>query len=465
MNTEQAKITIPDYRPSLTKKMGLGLFILDIIGLYIFWIFAQWIFNPNDPWQWTIPFVKLWPYFFLIVFLYVFEMYKVSLQISGLRSAPRTFVAVLTACIVIVFFNNINPFTKALPLKLVAANFGLFSLWASFWRYLITLFSEAKIEKIKWLVVDPENIFADVYPQFVKKHFDQSFCILTDHELKTQNDFLQKLGSLDDFNSQHQNLWSGVVITNAKLISQDHTEILMNMRLRGIRVYNLHQFYEQFLYKLPVNHLKKDWLAIAQGFDLLHNPIGLKFKRITDLCLAITLLIATCPFLFITCILVKITSHGPILFTQIRTGENGNDFILYKFRSMVLDAEKHGAQWATKNDSRITKFGKILRLSRLDELPQLWNVFKGDMSFIGPRPERPEFNTQLEKQIPFYNLRHLVKPGITGWAQVLYPYGANIEDAKEKLEYDLYYIKNYSLFLDISILFKTVRVMILGKGQ
>ncbi|MGL5354929.1 MAG: sugar transferase, partial [Cetobacterium sp.] len=150
---------------------------------------------------------------------------------------------------------------------------------------------------------------------------------------------------------------------------------------------------------------------------------------------------------------------------QPRVGENEKEFLVYKFRSMSVDAEKDGAKWAQKNDPRVTKFGNFMRKTRIDELPQLFNVIKGDMSFIGPRPERMVFIKELEKTIPYYGLRHMIKPGLTGWAQVMYPYGATVEDAKHKLEYDLYYIKCYNLFLDLVILFKTLKTVLFGKGR
>jgi len=162
---------------------------------------------------------------------------------------------------------------------------------------------------------------------------------------------------------------------------------------------------------------------------------------------------------------VVIESRGGALFKQARVGKSGRSFTIYKFRSMRSDAEKDGAQWAVTNDARVTRVGKFIRTSRLDELPQLFNVIRGDMSFIGPGPERAEFNQNLEKQIPFYNVRHLVRPGITGWAQVLFPYGASVEDAKEKLQLELYYIKNYSPLLDLMIILKTVSVVLLGRGR
>jgi lipopolysaccharide/colanic/teichoic acid biosynthesis glycosyltransferase len=168
--------------------------------------------------------------------------------------------------------------------------------------------------------------------------------------------------------------------------------------------------------------------------------------------------------MLLTALAVKLESPGAVLYHQIRVGLNGRAFRIYKFRSMRQDAEKNGAVWAKKNDSRVTRVGAFIRNTRLDELPQLYNVFAGHMSFIGPRPERPEFVTELAQQIPFYEMRHKVKPGLMGWAQLKYPYGASVEDAKNKLQYDLYYTKNHSFFMDMLIMIQTVEIILLGKG-
>jgi len=176
-------------------------------------------------------------------------------------------------------------------------------------------------------------------------------------------------------------------------------------------------------------------------------------------------LILSFPIILLCSLLVVMTSKGPAFFKQIRVGENGKNFVIYKLRTMVENAESAGAQWASKNDIRITPLVRFLRSSRLDELPQLWNVLKGDMSMVGPRPERPEFTESLSKNIPYYDLRNLVKPGLTGWAQVKYPYGASEEDALRKLEYDLYYIKHQSIFFDFNILIRTVLTVLERKGS
>ena len=211
--------------------------------------------------------------------------------------------------------------------------------------------------------------------------------------------------------------------------------------------------------------MKHGWFVQGGGFYLLQNKIGLKIKRIIDIVLSIVFIIILSPLMLITGILVKLDSSGPVIYTQLRVGLNGKCFYIYKIRSMINNAESEGVSWAEDDDPRITRVGRFIRKTRIDELPQLLNVLKGDMSFIGPRPERSEFIKKLVNEIPYYDLRHLVLPGITGWAQVMYPYGASVEDAREKLEYDLFYIKDYSLLLDFAILMKTLRIMLWQRGR
>ena len=220
MNTEYSKTSLPNYRPTAGKLLSVLLLALDLAGLYIFWIASQLILKPSSQLLWQIPSTKLWPYFLLLVFFYIFELYKVNLQISGLRSAPRTFVAVFTACILIVFFNAINPLTTPMPLKIIALNFGFFSVWASVWRYIVAIASEARLEKIRWLVMDPENIFAKIYPQFVKKHSNQNFSILTNTTDFESNDFFFFFCKIDELINSKIQSCSGVVITNHKLLSK-----------------------------------------------------------------------------------------------------------------------------------------------------------------------------------------------------------------------------------------------------
>lgn len=214
---------------------------------------------------------------------------------------------------------------------------------------------------------------------------------------------------------------------------------------------------------VPLSMVDSFWI---NKFILSQNlSLKLFFKRCFDIIFSLILLPFLLPLIFLTAILTFITSRGPIFYSQIREGFKSKPFRIYKFRSMRIDAEAQGAQWAKKSDSRITAWGRIMRKLRLDELPQIWNVLSGDMSFVGPRPERPEFTKILKDKIPFYDLRNNVKPGLTGWAQINYPYGASIEDSWKKTEYDLFYVHNPSLIQDIKILIKTAQVVLMGKGQ
>jgi exopolysaccharide biosynthesis polyprenyl glycosylphosphotransferase len=211
-----------------------------------------------------------------------------------------------------------------------------------------------------------------------------------------------------------------------------------------------------------VDNLKPSWLVFSDGFRA--SRLTRVIKHTLDLVLSIVGLVVATPLMALSAVAIRIDSPGPVLYSQERVGEGGRVFTLYKFRSMRMGAENGIPVWANDRDDRVTRVGRFLRLSRLDELPQLWNVMRGDMSFVGPRPERPYFVRRLAEAIPFYQERHSVKPGVTGWAQVKYRYGATIEDAMEKLRYDLYYIKHMSILFDLTIVIDTVKVILVGKG-
>ena len=239
---------------------------------------------------------------------------------------------------------------------------------------------------------------------------------------------------------------------------------LLNCRFAGIEVVDAVSFYEEATGKLRVNDINPCWFIYSEGFGF--GDIIRFCKRSLDIFFSLVGIILSLPILPLIALAIKLESPGDVLFSQFRVGENGREFKIYKFRSMRHDAEAlSGAVWAGENDSRVTKVGNFLRKTRLDEIPQLFNVFKGDMAFVGPRPERPEFIVSLEKEIPYYGKRHVLKPGVTGWAQVCYPYGASVEDSLMKLKYDLYYVKNFSIFLDLKIILKTVKVVLFGQGR
>lgn len=238
---------------------------------------------------------------------------------------------------------------------------------------------------------------------------------------------------------------------------------LLECKLAGIDVVDLPSFYERETGQIQVESLNPSWMIFSDGFQ--RSPFKDLTKRTFDVAASGGLLLLTLPVMFMTAVLIWLESGGPIFYRQERVGEHGRIFKVLKFRSMRQDAEHDGVpQWAKKQDDRVTRVGRIIRLMRIDELPQVFNVFKGDMSFVGPRPERPYFVEDLVKKIPYYPSRHTVKPGITGWAQIRYSYGATVEDAVQKLQYDLYYVKNHTLFLDLIILFQTAQVILFGKG-
>ncbi|WP_309891966.1 sugar transferase [Archangium sp.] len=239
-------------------------------------------------------------------------------------------------------------------------------------------------------------------------------------------------------------------------------DALLRCRLAGRRVYDAAGFCERVLRRIPVAHLRTSDFAFAD--ELTVTPLRRMAKRLFDIAVASALLLCAAPFLVLVVIAIKLDSKGPLFYRQERVGLGGKSYGLWKFRSMRTDAEKDGAVWARANDDRVTRVGRFIRKTRIDEIPQVLNVLLGDMSFVGPRPERPVFVEQLKQQIPFYGLREAVKPGLTGWAQIRYPYGASVEDARNKLEFDLYYVKNGSLFLDFGIIFHTVRHVLLARG-
>src|SRR5699024_5749696 len=231
---------------------------------------------------------------------------------------------------------------------------------------------------------------------------------------------------------------------------------LLDCRQRGIVVTELAEFFEREAGTIKMDLANPSWLVFSEGFNI--SPVQRRLKRGFDLVTASLLLACAWPLMLLTALAIRLESGAgaPILYRQLRVGENGHSFALIKFRSMRTDAEHDGvARWASRNDDRVTRAGRFIRKTRLDELPQLWNVLRGDMSIIGPRPERPQFVDDFNIRIRYYSLRHCIKPGLTGWAQLRYPYGSSIEDAEEKLKFDLFYVKNHNLVFDLAILIQT----------
>jgi sugar transferase (PEP-CTERM system associated) len=238
---------------------------------------------------------------------------------------------------------------------------------------------------------------------------------------------------------------------------------LLECRLHGVAVTDLASFFERERCQLHLESLNMSWMIFGEGFR--QGFTRETVKRFFDVATSGALIFVTLPVMLITALCIYLEDKGPVLYRQDRIGQGGRVFTIFKFRSMHNDAERDGRpRWAGANDDRTTRVGRVIRKLRIDELPQILNVLRGDMSFVGPRPERPFFVEQLASRIPYYSARHSIKPGITGWAQVRYPYGASLDDAVEKLQYDLYYVKNHTLFLDIMVLIETIQVVLWGKG-
>ncbi len=256
-------------------------------------------------------------------------------------------------------------------------------------------------------------------------------------------------------------IW-GVVIADPHLCPMAEAR-LVECKLRGVRVFDELGFCEQHLGRISLERIDSGWFIAADGFAC--GPVRHAAKRLIDIMISLVLLMLTLPLALVAMLAIRLGSSGPVLYRQERVGLHGRPFTLLKFRSMRVNAEAGGhPRWAAQRDARVTRVGAFIRSTRIDELPQLLNVLRGDMSLVGPRPERPHFVEQLAEVIPFYHQRSFVKPGITGWAQVNYPYGASVEDAREKLVYDLFYVKNRSLVLDLLILVATVRVILFREG-
>ena len=394
-----------------------------------------------------------------VLSLYIMNVYQFHRRRSATQMAIRTFLAVCVAGLIMLAILYVTQSTDStsvfwrgnLPFTML-----LFAMWASLIRYVSTIVYDRSVWKPKWLVVGGENEIQSIQEDYKLSLAPGRMEQMPVSEL---NQILEKKDyDAGKFSS------TGIILASQKSLSPIAINQLMRTRLAGTQVVGIADFYEQYLLKVPVQQLEDTWFIFSGGFSLVHHDISLKIKRIIDITIAAVGLTILFPLMILVGLTVAITSHGPVFYTQERYGQIRKRFCLRKFRTMVVDAEAGGAQWSQPNDPRVTTVGKFLRASRLDELPQLWNVLVGDMSFIGPRPERPDFVKQLEQEIPYFDLRHLVKPGISGWAQVMYPYGRSVDDALKKLEFDLYYIKNYSLTLDIYIFFRTIRTVLARSG-
>ncbi|MEM9926726.1 MAG: sugar transferase [Cyanobacteria bacterium P01_D01_bin.50] len=454
---------------SIPKLLLLG----DVIGLFSSLGFTFWLRFDR-----TIDWLNPTTYGFILLVLgtlYLADTYKPDKQIAGLRAPARIILSNILVAIVSAAIIYVSGAWRNNPLlwrSVLLPTLALFTVWAVTLRIWTASLIRQYAQQTRWLILGKNKNTIQFAQDFQAYNSLAHLLVLT--EGSNNSDLPQNssasgqeyiAGTITELPELMSQCWTGVLLGSQIKLSDSLVQQLMAMRLQGIPVYKLPDIYENLWYKLPSSVLQDSWFTFSTGFNLMSGGINARIKRVFDTIASALLLLFVSPLMLLVALLIKLDSPGPIFYSQQRTGLNGIPFKVHKFRSMYQDAEKRGAQWAQERDPRITRVGYWLRLMRIDELPQVWNVLKGEMSLIGPRPERPQFDAQLKEAIPYYEIRYLVKPGITGWAQVLYPYGASIEDAYEKLSYDLYYIKNYSIWLDIAIAFKTIRVVLLGKGR
>jgi exopolysaccharide biosynthesis polyprenyl glycosylphosphotransferase len=435
------------------------LLIGDALGLLLAFIVAQFIrFPEQEITEHVLQLVRegrfATIYIVFVLAHYIFDLYEPRHWRSSLFSPFKIVFAAFTATFMLfAWFYFVATETGGVYGRgVLLGAISIFTIWSLAFRYFVNRSQVHRQQVREWLFVGGEASYKLLLRDWQRIQIGGKI-----HWLDRAQ------ASLANLNDQLGRRWAGLIVEGG--LPSEETKVLMQARLRGQVVLSLQSFYEFYCGKVPVMSLDDSWFAFSEGFSILHSQISIRLKRLSDILISAGMLTVMLPVLLVLYVLIRLESRGPALYSQVRVGQSGRTFVMWKFRSMRLDAEKAGAQWAAKNDNRVTRLGRFIRKVRLDEIPQLWNILKGEMSFIGPRPERPEFTAELAQKIPFYEFRHLVKPGLSGWAQVMYPYGASVEDAVEKLQFDLFYIKNYSFARDIEILLKTIAVVLFGAGR
>lgn len=437
------------------RTMLLFLIVVDAIILTVvmhvshYVYFGQWI-NIIDYYTGA----SLFTLFVCLSSFYIFDLYELSAGVRRSDYAVRFLVAVFIAASVLPLVFYSLPawrFRRGTLLYTVL----LFSSISLLWRVLFEGYIIRAIGDIRIALVGTGDLSDELYEILAET---------PGYHIETRLNEIESDTAASLLDMSRKRIIDAIAIDLASARRSGCLHVLLECKMLKVDVYNMGDMYESMTGKVPVMELDESRLVSEQFRGMRRNVYMSRLKRLLDIGLAATGLIITLPVSLVAAILVKGTSSGPVFFRQERVGLNWRVFEILKFRSMRKDAEINGAVWASEDDPRITAVGRLLRVTRVDEIPQMWNVLKGDMSFIGPRPERPVFVDSLNKRIPFYSLRHIVKPGITGWAQINYRYGASEEDALEKLQYDLFYIKNLGIMIDLQILFKTVKVILFGSG-
>ena len=400
--------------------------------------------------------------------LYLNDLYEFKIMDSNIDLASRLIQSIGITSITLAIIYFLWP-DVIIGRWIFFASLIVLLLFLVSWRLLYSLVIRRKLFAEKAIILGSGELARDMLHE-IKSRKDLSYdivCAIANEKNQDMKDQFRDMSVHYGFDNicnlaEAENVKSVIVALDEKRGILPYEELL-KCKVKGMDIIDGESFYERITGKLLVEKINPSWLIFADGF--VKSKVSRAVKRLVGLLLSTLMLVLLSPLILLVAIAIKLDSPGAALFSQERVGEYGKTYTLHKFRSMRADAEKEsGPVWASEEDPRVTRMGKIIRKLRIDELPQLWNVFKGDMSFVGPRPERPVFVEKLKKIIRYYNERFSVKPGVTGWAQIKYPYGASEEDALQKLKYDLYYIKNMSLVMDLIVIFHTAKIVLLGRG-
>ena len=448
---------------SIVVLMG-DIFIVALSYLAGYWIRFGHLsgFEEKFP-SWFIPLIVL---SYLVIF-YFFDLYNAKVRHISFNLAAITLLSIVVSSVLVSFLNYaifLFPIGRGI---LVISNLILF--FASLiWRALCFQVFKYIVKPTRVAIAGAGDAGQEIARVIESTHGDYEVLgFVVDTKETPKKSFpsgIEILGTSDQLlNLTDKHKIDRIIYSYGRKDSPSFSKTILDARLKGVEVFDMPEMYQNIMLRIPINHVEESWFLKEKGFEYPKNIVVMKVKRVIDIVVSFVILLLSLPLWPIIALLIKINSRGPVFYVQKRIGQNEILFSLFKFRSMVHGAEEGEALWAAENDERITFVGKILRKLHLDELPQFWNVIKGEMSLVGPRPERPEFVTELERKIPFYGLRHFLKPGITGWAQVNYPYASSLKDSEEKLEYDLYYVSHMNLLFDLRILLNTAQKIMLGK--
>jgi exopolysaccharide biosynthesis polyprenyl glycosylphosphotransferase len=450
-----------------TKLLKLFIFIVDYLLVHLALLFTLMIRfgidNLGVQMGRHLPLLELLFILWFAVF-YIADLYNITEPLNYRRFFSSLVINVALA-VLFFYLSTSSPISPKTNLGLIVILFmGLFL----FWRYLFErLFNRFGLKRsLVFMGVDDHSLeLAEKMNTNPRLGYVISGFVVKEDDVLPEwliNSSIVIMKSMDELSAFLENKGVHSIVVNEAWYWEAYQH-LYGLFPRGIRIFQLSTFWEKIEETIPVNVADELWFLqnMSRGPYTIYN----KIKRFVDILIVVVFSPLILFFCLITFLMVKLTSRGPAIYKQIRVGLAGKDFTIYKFRSMRVDAEKNGAVWAKEKDPRLTPVGNFIRRFRLDEVPQFFNILKGDMSFVGPRPERPEFVNQLVKEIPHYNLRHLVKPGLTGWAQVKYRYASSLEDAEVKLMYDLFYVKNFSLLVDFKIALKTVFTIVSRGGR